>query len=42
MEGIDEKVRKYRGLAVQYRVPLIVAAGAHRFTGVTRSSLTTD
>jgi hypothetical protein len=35
MDGIEEKVRKYRGLAAQYEVPLIVAVGAHRFTGVT-------
>jgi hypothetical protein len=39
MEGIDEKVRKYRGLAAQHRVPLIVAVGAHRFTGVTLEQL---
>lgn len=39
MEGIEEKVRKYRGLADQYEVPLIVAVGAHRFTGVTLEHL---
>ena len=39
MEGIEEKVRKYKGLAAQYAVPLIVAVGAHRFTGVTLEHL---
>jgi hypothetical protein len=39
MEGIEEKVRKYKGLATQYAVPLIVAVGAHRFTGVTLEHL---
>lgn len=39
MEGIDEKVRKYKRLAAQYRLPLIVAVGAHRFTGVTLEQL---
>jgi hypothetical protein len=39
MEGIEEKVRKYKGLATQYAVPLIVAVGAHRFTGVTLAHL---
>jgi hypothetical protein len=39
MEGIEEKVRKYKGLAAQYEVPLIVAVGAHRFTGVTLDHL---
>lgn len=39
MEGIEEKVRKYRGLATHYTVPLIVAVGAHRFTGVTLEHL---
>jgi hypothetical protein len=34
MDGIEEKARKYRGLAAQYDVPLVVAVGAHRFTGV--------
>jgi hypothetical protein len=33
MEGITHKVRKYKNLAEQYGVPLIVAVGAHRFTG---------
>jgi len=39
MEGIEGKVRKYRALAEQYAVPLIVAVGAHRFTGVTVTHL---
>ncbi|MGH3220343.1 MAG: hypothetical protein ACRDPY_16850 [Streptosporangiaceae bacterium] len=39
MEGIEEKVRKYKGLAAEYEVPLIVAVGAHRFTGVTLEHL---
>jgi hypothetical protein len=39
MEGIEEKVRKYRALAARHAVPLIVAVGAHRFTGVTLASL---
>jgi hypothetical protein len=39
MEGITEKVRKYKKLAAQYAVPLIVAVGAHRFTGVTLEHL---
>jgi hypothetical protein len=38
-EGIVGKVRKYRSLAEQYAVPLIVAVGAHRFTGVTLEHL---
>lgn len=33
MEGIEGKVRKYRALAGQYAVPLIVAVGAHRLPG---------
>jgi hypothetical protein len=39
MEGITEKVRKYKSLAARYEVPLIVAVGAHRFTGVTLQQL---
>jgi hypothetical protein len=35
MEGIEEKARKYKGLATRHGVPFIVAVGAHRFTGVT-------
>jgi hypothetical protein len=35
MERVEEKVHTYRGLAEAYGVPLIVAVGAHRFTGVT-------
>lgn len=31
---IDENVSKYRTLAKETRLPLIVAAGAHRFTGL--------
>jgi hypothetical protein len=34
MDGITEKVRKYKSLAARHAVPLIVAVGAHRFTGV--------
>ncbi|WP_033822962.1 hypothetical protein [Kitasatospora sp. MBT63] len=33
-QRIGEKVSKYRDLARELRVPLIVATGAHRFTGV--------
>ena len=32
--GIDEKVRKYRALAEETGLPLIVAAGADKFTGL--------
>jgi hypothetical protein len=39
MDGITEKVRKYRNLAEQHAVPLIVAVGAHRFTGVSLEHL---
>jgi hypothetical protein len=39
MERIEDKARKYRELAVAYGVPLIVAVGAHRFTGVTLEHL---
>lgn len=39
IEGVEEKVRKYRSLAEHYAVPLIVAVGAHRFTGVTLEHL---
>jgi|SRR5579872_4095932 len=39
MDGITEKARKYRKLAAQYDVPLIVAVGAHHFTGVTLQQL---
>jgi hypothetical protein len=35
MERVEAKVSKYRELADAYGVPLIVAVGAHRFTGVT-------
>jgi hypothetical protein len=38
-DGIEGKARKYRKLAEQYAVPLIVAVGAHRFTGVTLDQL---
>ncbi len=34
MSRIEGKVRGYRGLAQAYEVPLVVAVGAHRFTGV--------
>ncbi|WP_329564470.1 hypothetical protein OG711_38715 (plasmid) [Streptomyces uncialis] len=33
--GIDRKVSKYRALARESGLPLIVAAGAHKFTGLT-------
>ena len=39
MEGITGKARKYKSLAARYEVPLIVAVGAHRFTGVTLQQL---
>lgn len=35
MERVEEKVKTYAELANAYEVPLIVAVGAHRFTGVT-------
>jgi hypothetical protein len=35
MEQVREKVRAYSRLADMYDVPLVVAVGAHRFTGVT-------
>ncbi|MGI5151444.1 hypothetical protein ACQEVC_34610 [Plantactinospora sp. CA-294935] len=31
---VDGKVRKYAAIAERYDVPLVVAVGAHRFTGV--------
>ncbi|GAB1512595.1 hypothetical protein [Actinophytocola sp. KF-1] len=34
LERVKEKVRKYRPLANRHQVPLSVAVGAHRFTGV--------
>ena len=34
MEQVKEKVRTYARLAEAYDVPLVVAIGAHRFTGV--------
>lgn len=34
VERIDAKVKKYRAIAQEADLPLIVAAGAHRFTGV--------
>ena len=39
MEGIEEKVRKYRALAAKYAVRPLVAVGTHRFTEVTLASL---
>jgi hypothetical protein len=41
MERIADKVRKYRELALAYGVPLIIAVGAHRFTGLTLEHLNT-
>jgi hypothetical protein len=35
MDRVERKVRIYRELAKSHGVPLIVAVGAHRFTGVT-------
>jgi hypothetical protein len=35
MARVKEKVHIYEGLAEAYEVPLVVAVGAHRFTGVT-------
>lgn len=35
MDRVEEKVRSYRDLAEAYEVPLVVAVGAHRLTGVT-------
>jgi hypothetical protein len=35
MDKIEEKTRTYRSLAAANGVPLVVAVGAHRFTGVT-------
>nr|WTA68904.1 hypothetical protein OHB51_07025 [Micromonospora sp. NBC_00855] len=32
--AVNDKVRKYAELADRYEVPLVVAAGAHRFTRV--------
>ena len=37
--AVEEKVHKYRALADHYDVPLVVAVGAHRFTGVDRSDV---
>jgi hypothetical protein len=39
IQRVEGKARKYRGLAEAYGVPLIVAVGAHRFTGVTLGQL---
>jgi hypothetical protein len=39
MDGIAGKARKYKSLAELHAVPLIVAVGAHRFTGVTLEHL---
>lgn len=39
MEGIGKKVRKYKRLADRYGAPLVVAVGAHPFTGVTLEHL---
>jgi hypothetical protein len=33
-DRVEDKVRKYAGLAESFDVPLVVAVGAHRFTGV--------
>jgi hypothetical protein len=35
MEQVKEKAHTYQRLAEKYEIPLIVAVGAHRFTGVT-------
>jgi hypothetical protein len=34
LNRVEEKVRKYRALAVAFDAPLSIAVGAHRFTGV--------
>lgn len=39
MERIEDKVRKYREVAHAYGAPLIIALGAHRFTGLTHEHL---
>lgn len=39
MDGIEGKAGKYSGLAEEYAVPLVVAVGARRFTGVTLGHL---
>jgi hypothetical protein len=36
---VEAKVRKYKALAEVYEVPLVVAVGAHKFTGVSLSSV---
>jgi hypothetical protein len=33
-DRVEDKVRKYRSLADAFDVPLVMAVGAHRFTGV--------
>jgi len=33
-ERVDDKTRKYRHLAATFDVPLVVAVGGHRFTGM--------
>ncbi|GLY97446.1 hypothetical protein [Actinoplanes sp. NBRC 103695] len=37
--AVEGKVRRYRALADHYDVPLVVAVGAHRFTGVDLSDV---
>jgi hypothetical protein len=39
MERIESKVRTYKPIADAFAVPLLVAVGAHRFTGVTLEHL---
>lgn len=39
LENSQKKVAKYRGLAEAHHIPLAVAVGAHKFTGVTLATV---
>jgi hypothetical protein len=39
LENTQKKVTKYRELAITHRIPLVVAVGAHKFTGVTLDTI---
>lgn len=39
VQGVESKVKKYAALAESHGVPLVVAVGSHRFTGVDLSHL---
>jgi hypothetical protein len=39
LENTQKKVTKYRDLARTHRVPLVIAVGAHKFTGVTLDTI---